>query len=95
MSKTQAFLGVVLAGAVLQAPAAFAQDDHEHGNSACKADREKLCADAQGRAAFQCLKQHESELSDACKTALQQHHHGHHGGGADAGTSPSRCPAQF
>jgi hypothetical protein len=87
MSKIKGALAAALAAVALQANVARAQDGHEHDNSACKADREKLCNDAKGRAVFQCLKQHESELSDSCKVALQQHHgHGHHGGGADAGT---------
>jgi hypothetical protein len=87
MSNIKGALAAILAALALQAPVALAQDGHEHDNGACKADREKFCNDAKGRAAFACLKQHESELADSCKVALQQHHgHGHHGGAADAGT---------
>jgi hypothetical protein len=40
--------------------------------AACRADGEKLCADAQGRARFQCLAEKESELSDGCKAVIQR-----------------------
>jgi Cysteine rich repeat len=41
---------------------------------ACKPDVEKFCQDVQpgGGRIIQCLRQHETELSDACKA---QHHH--------------------
>lgn len=87
MSKLKGLLGALVAGAVLQAPLVHAQDEHE--TTPCKADREKFCKDAQpGKGAiFQCLKQHEAELSDSCKAAVLQHRgRGHRHGGADAGT---------
>jgi hypothetical protein len=36
-------------------------------DDACAGDRAKLCADAKGKAAMECMKTHEAELSDACK----------------------------
>jgi hypothetical protein len=87
MSNIKIVLGALLVGVVLQAPVVHAQDEHD--NAPCKADREKFCKDAQpGKGAiFQCLKQHEAELSDSCKAAVQRHPgHGHHRGGADGGT---------
>ena len=49
----------------------------EAAKEACKPDVDKFCsgvAEGGGRI-MACLKQHESELSDACKAA-QTHHHG-------------------
>jgi hypothetical protein len=87
MFTPKSALAALLVAFALQAPVVLADDEHEHDNGPCKADREKLCKDAPpGRGVFQCLRQHESELSDACKTALQHRGHGHHHGGADAGT---------
>lgn len=87
MSRTKLTLAVVV-GALAYASVVFAQE-HEGGNGPCKADREKFCQGVQpgGGRIVQCLKQHESELSDSCKSAIQQHRrrapvHG----GADAGT---------
>lgn len=43
---------------------------------ACMADFQKLCADAQpgGGRVFQCLRQHQDQLSDGCKTAIANMH---------------------
>jgi hypothetical protein len=53
-----AFLALLATSAL--SPAARADD-------ACAADRQRLCAAAQGPAKMQCMKAHEAELSDACK----------------------------
>jgi len=48
----------------------------EAAKEACKGDVEKFCsgiAEGGGRI-MQCLHQHESELSDACKAAQPKHH---------------------
>ncbi len=38
---------------------------------ACKADIQKFCADAEaGRPTFQCMRQHQDDLSDGCKSAM-------------------------
>lgn len=40
---------------------------------ACKADTEKLCADAKGKDEVRkCMKAHEADLSDACKAAREK-----------------------
>jgi len=52
---------------------------------ACRADRQKFCGDVkdgEGRV-IACMKQHGSELSDACKAAM-----GHKGRGGDEGERP-------
>lgn len=57
-------LGLPLAGPAAAADRAAAM--------ACRADFKKLCAGVkpgEGRGA-ECLKQHEAELSDGCKTAM-------------------------
>ena len=68
-----AFAAVVLLGT-----AARAEEGHRHGaafRAACGQDVEKLCADApKGKAVFECLKTHEAELSDSCKTFRAEHH---------------------
>jgi len=49
---------------------------HEEANKeACKPDVEKFCAGVAvgGGRIMQCLKQHESELSEACKVAESKH----------------------
>lgn len=54
------------AGALISATAISAKGE-------CKADREKLCANiARGnpRAMWQCMKEHEAELSAACKNHI-------------------------
>jgi len=47
----------------------------EAAKQACQPDVDKFCSGvAQGGGRImQCLKQHESELSDACKAAQPQH----------------------
>jgi Cysteine rich repeat len=50
---------------------------HQEANKeACKPDVEKFCSGIApgGGRIMQCLKQHESELSDACKAAEAKHH---------------------
>jgi hypothetical protein len=47
-------------------------DDAMPTKGACKADAQKFCADVKpgGGRIVQCMKQHESELSDGCKQNL-------------------------
>ncbi len=58
----------------------------EAAREACKPDVEKFCAGvaAGGGRIMECLKQHESELSDACKAAQPKHR----------GPPPAAPPAQ-
>jgi hypothetical protein len=44
------------------------------GRKACMADMQKFCADAEpgGGRKMACMRQHQDELSDACKTALAE-----------------------
>lgn len=57
---------------------------------ACQADRQKLCGDVkegEGRV-IACMKQHESELSDACKAAMGRHKGPDGDEGGDQGEQP-------
>lgn len=53
--------------------------DHGHGmgsmhNGACKADREKFCANMKmGEGMMKCMKEHEAELSPECKSMMEEH----------------------
>ena len=88
MSTVRSALAVLACTFALSASVVVAQDD-EHQRGPCKADREKLCKDVQpGQGAIaRCLKEHESELSEACKAAMQRRGgRGHRRDGADAGT---------
>lgn len=61
---------VLAAVAALAAPAALAQPTDPR--TACLADVQKLCQGVQrgGGRILQCLKQHDDQLSPACKSAL-------------------------
>jgi hypothetical protein len=65
--------------------------------AACQADIAKLCsAEADGRGAFRCLRDHQDALSDACKSAIataraQRQAHGGWSHGPDA---PSEAQPQ-
>jgi hypothetical protein len=65
--------------------AAPSADPHARGakvRAACQADMQKLCADAgPGRAAFQCLRQHQDDVSADCKSAMASMGNGRHWGG--------------
>lgn len=54
---------------------------------ACQADFQKFCADIQpgGGARMQCMRQHASELSDACKAAFAARQKAHQDQGAGQG----------
>jgi len=42
--------------------------------SACDQDRQKLCKDAKpGREMMECFRQHNDQLSDSCKSMIQEH----------------------
>lgn len=63
---------------------ALAQSDQPspqgHGalRAACQTDLDKFCADIQGHGRFQCLREHQDQVSDGCKAALSQAHSWHH-----------------
>lgn len=70
MSRMVRYVVAAALSLPLTASPALAQQAPENAR-ACRADVEKFCKDVQpggGRVA-QCMKQHESELSDACKSA--------------------------
>jgi hypothetical protein len=49
---------------------------HGHGKfkAACGDDVQKVCSDtAHGKATFDCLKSHRDQLSETCKTFLDNH----------------------
>lgn len=71
MRVLQLGLSIIAALVLLEAGAVQAQ---ELGTGACKADADKLCKDVQpgeGRIA-RCLKQHETNVSPACRDAMRQ-----------------------
>ena len=75
--RIRSVLGPAFAAVALFASAAWAQEGHKHAafKAACGGDVQKLCADSpKGKAVFECLKTHESELSDTCKTFRAEHH---------------------
>lgn len=58
----------VIAAALLSAAAIYPKGE-------CKADREKLCADVirgNHKGMWQCMQQHEAELSEGCKNHIAQ-----------------------
>jgi Spy/CpxP family protein refolding chaperone len=56
----------------------------------CHDDAQKLCADApRGRARFDCLREHQAELSPACREALAAGRGRRGGGGGAAGGGPA------
>ena len=60
----------------------------EKAREACAPDIQKLCPDVKpgGGRIIQCLRSHATEVSDPCKTAMQQAHgHRHGAGGAGPG----------
>ncbi|MBV9997215.1 MAG: hypothetical protein JO127_18580 [Caulobacteraceae bacterium] len=85
---------LLLASGVWSAAAAQGAAGASGGvRSACQAELDKLCPDAaaQGRGAFQCLRQHEDALPDACKSAMaiaRANHHAH-GGWSGPGETPT------
>ena len=97
-----------LARAQSDAPAPGSAPDGQHDRgaklrAACQADIDKLCPGLDpGRATFQCVRAHQDDLSDTCKTALAAAHSGGHwrhgdsdqGGQPGAGGSPQDAPAQ-
>lgn len=67
LSPRSIFLAAVLGLAGLSA-----QAQNQGGGGVCKADAQKLCKDAKpgGGRVMACLKEHETELSPACKEQL-------------------------
>ena len=84
----------VLAG-VCQAQDPSQGDNHPGRaavRAACQADIAKLCsAEADGRGAFRCLRDHQDGLSDGCKSAIAtaRAQRRDHGGGANGPESPT------
>jgi hypothetical protein len=65
--------GAVLAALLLSTGVASAEDaPAPPGRGACRADAERLCKDLErgGGAVARCLREHENELSDACRDQL-------------------------
>ncbi len=84
---TQWMAVAVVAGAVWALPAAAAEVEH----GACRADVERLCAGVQrgGGRIFECLKAHEADVSESCKTSMAEHRarwKARHAAAMDAGT---------
>jgi hypothetical protein len=69
---------------------------HGELRQACAADIKNLCADSvgEGHHVFQCIRQHQDQLSDGCKSALASAHANHQRrggswtGGASVGAPP-------
>jgi hypothetical protein len=71
--KRLAILSVAIAIASSAAAVSFAQDAPAGGGlrQACGADMAKLCPNAQTRDdRRQCMRAHQDQLSDACKSAI-------------------------
>ena len=64
INKTFIFAAVL---AIAGTSGAFAENSEP-----CHADADKFCKDAQGKDRMACMKQHETELSDACKARISQ-----------------------
>lgn len=60
---------------VLFGLAASAQEEARPAGNACRGDLERLCGDVKpgGGTRIQCLKDHEAELSDSCRTQIAEH----------------------
>lgn len=56
------------------------------GDPACQPDTRKYCAQSQGKQAFECLLDHQQDISDACYEALKRRIQA---GPADQGGKPS------
>ena len=59
--------------AIQQVPAEPRFGKSELRTGPCKADVEKFCRDAESGMVGECLKMHEGELSEACKTGIKEH----------------------
>lgn len=77
-----AIAGASFSAASAQSDSGQTQGDH-HGavRQACMADIQKLCSGVQpgGGRIMQCMREHQDQVSDGCKTAMSSMH-GHHGG---------------
>jgi hypothetical protein len=58
---------------------------HRHGNWACHADADRLCADVEkgGGRVLACLKEHAADLAPACQDAIKNAPKGGRREGAD------------
>jgi hypothetical protein len=95
-----------LARAQTDATAPAPDGQHDRGaklRAACQADIDKLCPGLDpGRATFRCVREHQDDLSDTCKTALAAARSGGHwrhgdsdqGGQPGPAGSPQDAPAQ-
>ena len=88
-----AFVMVALAGAgVLQAQDQSAPPTDRRAamaavRKACANDKQTLCADKQGRAAFACLQDNKDKVSADCKDAMAKMPH-------RSGSAPPQSPPQ-
>lgn len=62
------WVGVLVAGALLLPGTTYAQRDQ----GPCKEDVDKFCAEAQRGAVGKCLREHEAELSSACREQISK-----------------------
>lgn len=66
----------VFAACALLSTVGLTAGRHGHGQfkAACGSDVEKLCSGTEhGKATFECLRSHQSDLSDTCKAFLDKH----------------------
>ncbi len=86
--RREIFAAVLATAAIAFVAPSFAGEGGHGG--ACRADRERLCADAphERGAMRKCMRDHQSELSDECKQAMAERHahwqERHHQGDASA-----------
>jgi len=70
LAACAALLLAVSAQAQPPAPSPEVQAARDAVRKACDSDMKTLCADKQGREAFQCLRANSDKASPACKDAL-------------------------
>ncbi len=63
---------VVVSAAVSLAMLAFAASASAAPLAYCKADAERICPGAHGKAALKCLKEHENDVSIGCAKELKK-----------------------
>ncbi len=67
-------LALVTFGAQAQAPTPTPEQQaaRDAFRKACQSDMQTLCADKQGREAFQCLRDNSDKVSASCKDAMSK-----------------------
>ena len=92
MTLRNGLAAVVIAG-LLVMPFAVSTASARGGGMkrACKADVEKLCADAKpgGGEIPKCLHDHEADLSDTCKQAMARRHARHEQKSSEKSSEPA------